>query len=316
MRDPHDLTARIAQLRQSLAVVRPDLADLPITLALHTEQSNPSWQRASAFVGDHWVAKFSWTDAADERLRSEIGLRGLLGSPELAIPIPEIIAAVDDPPLLISRFVPGSPVTGPAIAASSPVERRQLASSVAGTLHALHAPGVLARVQDAGLSLGAPTPQADTRTLRERFASLVDDRRSELVARWLDWVDGVLAEVVDRPVFLHGDFHGLNLVVDEHNTVRAVLDLEEAAMGDRHYDFRYLPAQEATLELFSQVAADYQWAAGSRIDPRRVMAWHVRTVLGDALWRTESGVALPERGTPRAWVDDLRRRFATLGIET
>ena len=124
----------------------------------------------------------------------------------------------------------------------------------------------------------------------------------------------MLAEPVDRPVFLHGDFHGHNLVVDEQATVCAVLDLEEAAMGDRHYDFRYLPAQEATLELFAQVAADYEHASGSSIDPRRVMAWHVRTVLGDALWRTESGMPLPEQGTPRAWVDDLARRFATLGI--
>jgi hypothetical protein len=45
----------------------------------------------------------------------------------------------------------------------------------------------------------------------------------------------------------------------------------------------------------------------------RIMAWHLRTVLGDALWRAEAGIPLPDRRTPVQWVDDLAARFAALG---
>ncbi len=315
MRDAPDLDRRVASLRRALAGVRPDLADLPIALALHTEQSNPAWQRASAFVGDAWVAKFAWTDAAGRALRREIALRQALTDRAAGIPVPAVVAASDDPPLLLSRFVPGQPVTGAAIARLGPADRLRLAGSLADTLAALHQPSIRSLVDDADLTLGPPAPQADTDELRTRFPALVDPRRGDQVRRWADWIDTVLADPVDPAVFLHGDFHGHNLVVGDDHAVRALLDFEEAGIGDHHYDFRYLPAQEETLDLFTRVAADYEQRGGAPVDPRRVLAWHVRTALGDALWRTEAGVALPEAGTPTRWVDELAQRFVTLGLD-
>jgi aminoglycoside phosphotransferase (APT) family kinase protein len=115
-------------------------------------------------------------------------------------------------------------------------------------------------------------------------------------------------------VVLHGDFHGYNLVVDEAQRVRTVLDFEEAARGDRDYDFRYLPAQESTLDLFLATAAAYERLSGVPVDVARVMAWSVRTVLGDALWRTEAGVALPGGGTKEEWIAQTADRFDQLGV--
>ena len=46
----------------------------------------------------------------------------------------------------------------------------------------------------------------------------------------------------------------------------------------------------------------------------RVMAWNVLTVLGDALWRTEAGVALPGGGNAASWVDDLDKRLKALRL--
>ena len=60
---------------------------------------------------------------------------------------------------------------------------------------------------------------------------------------------------------------------------------------DAEFDFRYLPDQASETDL------------------ERVMAWHLRTVLGDALWRSEAGVALPGGGDPSSWVDQLARRM-------
>ena len=46
----------------------------------------------------------------------------------------------------------------------------------------------------------------------------------------------------------------------------------------------------------------------------RVMAWHVRTALGDVLWRTEAGIPLADHRTPSDWVHDLSARLDQLGI--
>jgi hypothetical protein len=57
----------------------------------------------------------------------------------------------------------------------------------------------------------------------------------------------------------------------------------------------------------------YEKLTGAKLDADRIMAWHLRTVLGDALWRAEAGIPLPGKRTPVQWVDDLTARFAALG---
>jgi hypothetical protein len=43
------------------------------------------------------------------------------------------------------------------------------------------------------------------------------------------------------------------------------------------------------------------------------MPWHITTVLGDALWRTETGVALPgSGGTASCWVEKLDGRMRSV----
>jgi hypothetical protein len=58
----------------------------------------------------------------------------------------------------------------------------------------------------------------------------------------------------------------------------------------------------------------YQQITGRHLSADRVMAWHLRTALGDALWRSEADIPLPDHRTPTAWVDDLSARFSELGI--
>jgi hypothetical protein len=42
------------------------------------------------------------------------------------------------------------------------------------------------------------------------------------------------------------------------------------------------------------------------------LAWHIRAVLGDALWRSQAGVPLPGGGTVDGWVEEMRERIAAL----
>jgi aminoglycoside phosphotransferase (APT) family kinase protein len=93
----------------------------------------------------------------------------------------------------------------------------------------------------------------------------------------------------------------------------AVVDFETAAVTDAEYDFRYMPRE---YELFVACVARYQEIRGDALDLERVMAWHIRTSLGDALWRAEAGVAMPAGGTtPDEWFDLVENRLALLGVE-
>ena len=59
----------------------------------------------------------------------------------------------------------------------------------------------------------------------------------------------------------------------------------------------------------------YETDTNRRVLPERVMAWHVRTVLGDALWRTEAGVDLPDGGNLIQWIDEIQDRLAQLHLD-
>ena len=69
------------------------------------------------------------------------------------------------------------------------------------------------------------------------------------------------------------------------------------------------------MELLTAVMRHYQQITGRYLSTDRVMAWHLRTALGDALWRSEAGIPLADHRTPPEWVDDLAVRFAMLGID-
>lgn len=67
--------------------------------------------------------------------------------------------------------------------------------------------------------------------------------------------------------------------------------------------------------MFAETVHRYQRESGRVVDLERAMAWHIRTVLGDALWRSEAGIALPGGGNPPSWVEDLAMSQAGVGPE-
>lgn len=305
----------IEAVRAALTTAAPEIAALPIVLNDWVETGNPLWARSSAFVGTDWVVKFAWSELASAQLEQEGRVTRALGRSRPAPPVREVTRLTTDPVLLVSPFVPGSPVTGEAIAHYSPSELHRLAAGLANALAAFHSAPAAAAIATAGVPLPPPSPQAGTFELRQLLGPMFDARRRRLVEEWCEFADTVLTPSA-KGVVLHGDFHGYNVIVDEAKDVRVVLDLEAAAFGDYHYDFRYLPAQAASLDLFRSTAAEYERRTTRPIDAARVMAWHVRTVLGDALWRTMAGVPLFGGCTKEAWVDELADRFDALGIDT
>ena len=107
--------------------------------------------------------------------------------------------------------------------------------------------------------------------------------------------------------------HASHLRVD-HRRLRVVVDFESCGAAEAEYDFRYLPAQGDGVRLLLATVAHYRDRTQRPLRIDRVMAWHLRTALGDALWRSEAGVALPDGATPAVWVDELRQRLDALAL--
>ncbi len=303
-------------LRSALTLVDPDLANLPIALGPRHASSNPLWWASSAVVDGRFVVKFAWSELRARRLWREGVLLERLAMHEPSLPVPELVVLSSEPALIVTRLVEGVPLSFDWARSLADGDRAEVVRQLAGFLGRLHdvaAPGVLA-----DLDVVVPTPQADTEALRARFPPLVDEQRGATVTGWCAWVDEVLAAgpAAMPGVLVHGDLHGYNQVWDRASaTLLTIVDFEESGVADPHYDLRYLPGYSSDVALVLEVIDAYEQAAGRRLAVDRVMAWHLLTALGDALWRTEAGVDLPDGGTATTYVDDLSLRLASLGLE-
>ncbi|MFB6571862.1 phosphotransferase [Streptomyces noursei] len=133
--------------------------------------------------------------------------------------------------------------------------------------------------------------------------------------RWCDWAAAALASPIPV-VLVHGDLYGDNQVWD-HDELRLVVDFWTVGVAEPEYDLRALPGPGVGpgVELLTAVMHHYGRITGRQLSPERVMAWHLRNVLHDALWRSEAGIPLPDHRTPSEWVKDLAARFTAIGID-
>lgn len=303
-----------AEVRAALARVIPELKARTIVLNRKNGQTDPRWHSGSAVIEGHVMAKFAWSPLAADRVYREgqIMLRLRCYAPHLRLP--EVVATSSDPVLVVTRLVPGSPLTRERIAALDRAGVDRAAAEISTFLAGLHDPEVLNAVRQAVVMV-VPEPQADTESLRQRFGRWISAQQQDNVLDWCDWTDGVLGGQRPRDVLAHGDLHGHNQVWDMTVPVlRAVVDFETSGPIEPEFDLRYLPTQSAGSDLFVAVIRHYQRETGRNLDLERVMAWHIRTVLGDALWRSEANIGLPGGGTPSSWVDELGLRMAQLGV--
>ncbi|GAA0519612.1 hypothetical protein Ade02nite_80770 [Paractinoplanes deccanensis] len=291
----------VAALRDGLRMVAPELAGGTIVPRGLEPSDDPRWCAASAIVDEGFVVKFAWAEPPARRICREAEVLGALRAAVPGLPLPEVVAASRDPAMLVTRRVRAKPffaVRHRIAPAARPAVARDLAA-------------VLAQLHGAGLAAPAAVEPEPTAALRDRFGALVGSDRHERVVSWCDWADRVLARP-GRRVLTHGDFHGDNHLWDAGTLrLRLVIDLETVGVGEPEYDLRCLPG-DCGMELFLATVASYERVTGTALDVDRIMAWHLRTVLGDALWRGEAGVALPDHRTPGQWVDDLDARFLHL----
>jgi aminoglycoside phosphotransferase (APT) family kinase protein len=302
-------------VRNGLRTVAPGLADAAIVPRGLEPSDDPQWCAASAVVDERFVVKFAWAQPPTRRIWHEAQVLDTLRAAAPRLPLPELVAFSATPTMLVTRRVSAVPyfdvrhLIGPA-------HRHLAARDLAGVLADLHHPAVLQTVSGAIGPLPDPTTQAATHTttdvLRDRFGALVGPDQRDRVLSWCDWADHTLA-APGRTALVHGDFHGGNHLWDRHTLrLNLIVDLETVGVSEPEFDLRCLPG-DCGIDMFTAIVAHYQQLTGATVDMNRIMAWHFRTVLGDALWRAEAGVALPDKRTPAQWVDDLKTRFTALG---
>lgn len=301
-------------VRRALRSVRPDLADAAIVPRGLEPDDDPTWCAASAVVDDRFVVKVAWAEPPARRIWYEARVVDALRAAAPTLPLPDVVVSSRTPALLLTRRVPAVPffqvrhLIGPA-------DRPAAARDLAAVLADLHRPGVLRAVSGAIGPLPEPMTHAGTDTLRARFGALVRPDQRDTVLSWCDRADRALA-APGRTVLVHGDLHGDNHLWDRRTRrLRLVVDLETVGVGEPEFDLRCLPG-DCGVDLFTATVTHYEALTGTTVDLDRIMAWHLRTVLGDALWRAGAGIALPDGRTPAQWVDDLAARFAALGVFT
>jgi aminoglycoside phosphotransferase (APT) family kinase protein len=215
------------------------------------------------------------------------------------------------------------PLSYELVRASIPERVAAVGAELARFLANLHDPHILALARerlDDPLRVPEPGLQATTDELRLRFTAMIGVRKRARVCRWCDWVDEQLA-LPATMVFVHGDFHPYNQLWDAQELrLLLVADFEASGIAEPEYDFRVIPSFGPGTDLLTSTIDAYLTLTGRRLNLERIMALHLRTSLGDALWRTEAGLPLllprPGGGTPDDYVDELAARFALLGIET
>jgi aminoglycoside phosphotransferase (APT) family kinase protein len=298
-----------ASVAEALLAVAPQLSGLVVDIPDLAGRRDPEFRSSSAALGRDFFVKFAWSEPAARRLLHQIRvLEALAGEP--AVPfLPEVAASGTDPPILVTRRVRGSSLF--RVVGSS--DREYAGMQIARFLAALHGDEARGRVEAVAGAVPAWYPLVTTGALRERFGRWVTPEQQRKVVRWCDAADEILAGPRPR-VLVHGDLHGDNQVW-RGGELKAVLDFENAGAGEPEYDLRAFPGpgMGPGLELLSAVTRHYERIAGRALSAERLMAWHLRQALGDALWRSEAGIALPDHRTPGEWVADIAARFRSHG---
>ncbi|RFU87251.1 phosphotransferase family protein [Streptomyces triticagri] len=169
-----------------------------------------------------------------------------------AVPVPRTLLLCEDEevtgaPFYVMEFVDGTPYrTAEQLTAIGPERTREAVLALVDTLVELHA----VDPAEAGLAdFGRPEGFLD-RQLRRWGKQLDASRNRELAG--IDELHAALGRELPRspaPTVVHGDFRLDNVLTDEEQNIRAVLDWEMSTLGDPLTDLGLLVMYSAELQV-------------------------------------------------------------------
>lgn len=262
-----EIDATPGLVRALLGVQHPDLAGLPVRLVAN------GWDNALFRLGDDLAVRLPRRAASAALVEHE-----QTWLPHLARTLPVVVPA----PVRVGRPGPGFPwswsvtrwVEGRVAASVPPAGRRDLAEPLADVLVALHQPAPPEAPRNP--YRGVPLAERDA-AVTERLAALPEGSR--LVGLWQQYA--AAPGWTGPPLWLHGDLHPLNIVVDDAHHLAAVIDFGDLCSGDPATD---LATAWLTFDAVGRAAF------GARIDAGRAAAG--LPPHGAATWQRARGWAL------------------------
>lgn len=238
-----------ALVRDLLAEQHPDLASLPLTPLTH------GWDNVIFRLGDELTVRLPRRAMAAELVQHEQRWLPTL-APRLPLAIPAPVR-MGRPSALYPWHWSVCPWLPGVIAAEAPPDDFDEAAEVLGQfLAALHqdAPDDAPRNPYRGVPLWAR--DQTMRTWLEQLGDAVDGERIAAL-----WDDALALPPWDRaPVWVHGDLHGANVLVDQ-GRVSAVIDFGDVTAGEPAPDLA-----AAWLVLPSEARPAFRAAAGGPDD--------------------------------------------------
>jgi aminoglycoside phosphotransferase (APT) family kinase protein len=292
-----------ADIRVDEPLVRALLREQHPDLAGELQLVANGWDNAIYRLGDDLAVRLPRRDVAAHLVAHEQRwLPYLADGLPVTVPVPVRVGAPSATfrwPWSVVRWVEG--VDGADVTAS---ERTSLAVALARFVTALHTPaphspnGLLHPDVPINPVRGVPLASRD-RAVRERLREL--GRLWDLTALTSVWDDALDApRWHGPPIWLHGDLHPGNLLLDARGGLTAVIDFGDLTAGDPATDLAtaWLTFRPEAREVFRAVVAD-----GSHPDAGATDA---------ATWRRARGWALC-MGTALAMSSDDNPRMNALG---
>jgi aminoglycoside phosphotransferase (APT) family kinase protein len=146
-----------------------------------------------------------------------------------------------------------------------------------------------------------PPPKSE---ISRDLARVTDD--ADLIGQCLSLIDRYLdaESAVRERVLTHSDFGFHNLVFDDtRKAIVGAFDYDDAALTDRHYDFRYLLLDIENDALLDAAVTAYVAAGGRPIDRRRVALFNAASAIGFLAFR--AGFGPDEKPAGRTLAEDL-----------
>ena len=178
---------------------------------------------------------------------------------------PPVRAMLDDPPILVTGFVEGSPVTGQAL------REPALLWNVAGALRRMH---------DSGEAL--PSAFSPFRIVQE-YARIAAENGAEVpggyhgARKCAKRIEKALRGAEHEPVPCHNDLLAANLLLD--GSTVCIVDWEYAGMGDRYFDLGNLAVNNGLDEEAESTLMEAYF--GEPPNPRRLAGLHLMRYMSD-----------------------------------
>jgi thiamine kinase-like enzyme len=177
---------------------------------------------------------------------------------------PEVVAYLGDPPCLVTRFLPGRPLT--------PQELREprLLEQVAAALRAFHAGPPLPSTFDSFAIVDAYQATARAHGVRvpERFGELIAGAHA---------IQAALRGPEHAPVPCHNDLLTANFIYDGERV--RIVDWEYAGVGDRYFDLGNLSVNNGFEEVDDERLLEAYWR--EPCTPRRFATLRLMRIMSD-----------------------------------